>query len=263
MECPPIAPHPSLVPFEPTAERTLSLFGRTVHLALVPGRKGRSGHVRDGRPALQRSPANRILSEEAYWRSETLAVTSNKFPFAKNQRILWMANPAREPDRTFWQTALHWVNQSDGTALLNNVGAAATIPRAHAHLVDEKMPFLGELTERSLQTDLIDVPDGCELVCKDVPFCMIGVRGDLEGKADALMRLADARLTASWNVIIMKDATWIVPRGKQTPVPFFDQAIGSAEFWGRWCYVEEEQFAAATSADLEQALEIATTKPID
>jgi hypothetical protein len=235
MECPPIEPHPSLVAFEPTAERTLSLFGRTVYLALVPGRRARSGHVRDGRLALQRSPVNRILSEEAYWRSERLAVTPNKFPFAKNQRILWMANPAREPDRRFWQTALQWVNQSDGTALLNNIGAAATIPRAHAHLIDEKMPFLVGLA----------------------------VRGDIEGKADALMRLADARLTATWNVIVMNDTAWIVPRGKQTPVPFFDQALGSAELWGRWCYVDEKPFEAATSADLEQALEIATTKPID
>jgi hypothetical protein len=263
MECPPIEPHPSLVPFEPAAKRTLSLFGKSVQLALVPGRKARSGHIQEERPALQRSPADRILNEEAYWRHETLALTPNKFPFAKNQRILWMANPAREPDRTFWLAALHWANQSDGTALLNNIGAAATIPRAHAHLVDEQMPFLSELSERPLQTDLIDVPEDCELVCKDVPFCMIGVRGGLEGQADTLMRLADARLTATWNVIIMNDAAWIVPRGKQTAAPFFDQAIGSAEIWGRWCYVEEEQFAAATSADLEQALEIATTKPID
>lgn len=263
MDCPPIEPHPSLVPFEPTAERPLSLFGRTVQLALLPGRRARSGQVREGRPALGRSPAHRILSEEAYWRSETLAVTPNKFPFAKNQRILWMAHPAREPDRAFWQTALQWVKLSGGAALLNNIGAAATIPRAHAHLIDENMSFLTELAERPLKTDLIDVPDGCELVCKDVPFCMIGVRGDLEGTADALLRLADARLTATWNVIAMQDATWIVPRGRQTPAPFFDQAVGAAEFWGRWCYVDEAPFAAATGADLEQALVLATTKPID
>lgn len=262
MDCPPIEPHPSLLPFEPTAQRQVQLFGKTVHLALVPSRRARSGHVREGRPAFGRSPANRILGQEAYWRTDTLAVTPNKFPFARHQRILWMANPAREPDRVFWRTALEWVDRSNGTALLNNIGAAATIPRAHAHLIGESLPFLGELDERALETDLIDVPDGCELVCKDLPFCMIGVRGDVEGKSHALMRLADARLTPTWNVIIRKDATWIVPRGKQTPAPYFDQAVGSAEFWGRWCYVDEEPFAAATGADLEKALEIATAKPI-
>lgn len=262
MECPPIELPGSLVPFEPAAERTLELFGTTVHLALVPGRRARSGHAREGRPALQRSPVDRILAEEAYWQTEHLALTPNKFPFAKNQRILWMAKPAREPDFTFWQATLAWVERSDGTALLNNVGAAATIPRAHAHLIEEKMPFLPALPEQPLEAGVIDVPNGCELVRKDVPFCLIGVRGDLAGKANALMRLADARLTATWNVIVTKDAVWIVPRGKQTPAPFFASALGSAEFWGRWCYVDREPFEQACAEDLEQALLIATAAPI-
>lgn len=252
----------SIVPFEPKAERTLEVFGTTVHLVLVPGRRGRSGHVRGGRPALHRSPVDRILREEAYWQTDHLALTPNKFPFARNQRILWMANFAREPDLTFWQAALAWVEASDGTALLNNVGAAATIPRAHAHLTGEKMPFLPALAERPLEADLIDVPTGCELLRKDVPFCLIGVRGDLAGKASVLMRLGDARLTATWNVIATKDAVWIVPRGKQTPAPFFAAALGSAEFWGRWCYVDEEPFQRASANDLEQALRIATAAPI-
>ena len=263
MECPPIDAPASVVPFRPTAERTLELFGTNVHLALLPSRRARSGHVQEGRPALRRSPVARILGEEGYWRTDSLVLTPNKYPFAINQRILWMANPSREPDYTFWQAALAWVEASGGTALLNNVGAAATIPRAHAHLIGEKMPFLPGLPERPLTTDLIDVPAGCELLRKDLPFCLIGVRGDVASKATALMRLADARLTATWNVIANQDAVWVVPRGKQTPAPFFDQAVGAAEFWGRWCYVEREPFEAATAADLEQALMIATAKSID
>ncbi len=263
MDCPPIDPHATLTPFEPTALRTCKLFGQTVQLALIPGRRARSGHLQTGRPALQRNKAEQILREEAYWRTETLAVTPNKFPFAKNQQILWMAHPAREPDYAFWLTARNWVDRSNGTALLNNIGAAATIPRAHAHLIDERIPFLAELPERPLETDLITVPDGCELVRKDVPFCMIGIRGSIAGTAESLIRLADARLTATWNVVITKDATWIVPRTKQTPAPFFKQAVGAAEFWGRWCYIDEESFAAATEADLEQALMITTTPRID
>lgn len=263
MECPPTEVPASIVPFAPAAERTLQLFGTTVHLALLPSRKARSGHVQEGRRALQKSPAERILAEEAYWRTDGLALTPNKYPFARDQRILWMANPAREPDLGFWLAALAWAEASEGTVLLNNIGAAATIPRAHAHLIGEQMGFLAALNERPLTTPVIDLPDGCELVQKDLPFCLIGLRGDVAGKATALMRLADARLTATWNIIATKDAVWIVPRGKQTPTPFFAQAVGAAEFWGRWCYVDQEPFEAATAEDLEQALRIATTARID
>lgn len=174
-----------------------------------------------------------------------------------------MAQPAREPDARFWRAALQWAAASNGTALLNNIGAAATIPRAHAHLIDERMPFLSTLPERSLKADLIDLPEGCELICKDASFCMLGLRGPIAEQADALLLLADARLTATWNVIIAKDTTWIVPRGKQTAAPYFEEAVGSAEFWGRWCYVDEDKFDRATSSDLEQALTIATVPAIE
>lgn len=253
----------SLVPFVPSAERTLALFGTTVHLALVPGRRNRTGHDREGRPAFQRSPAGRIIGEEAYWRSDTLALTPNKFPFARNQRILWMARPARDPDRTFWRAALDWVARSDGTVLLNNIGAAATIARAHAHLIDERLPFVDALPERPLRSDVIDVPDGCQLCAKDLPFCIVGVRGPVDGRAEALLRLADARLTPTWNVVLTQDAAWIVPRGKQTPAPHFATAMGAAEMWGRYCYVDEGPFASATAEDLRQALELATKPAID
>ena len=263
MECPPIAPHPSLLAYQPAAERTLSVFGQTAQLALIPGRQARSGYVREDRPALQRSPVDRILREETYWQTESLALTANKFPFAKNQRILWMAQPAREPDAIFWHAALAWVRASNGTALLNNVGAAATIARAHAHLIDEQLAFLRGLPERPLMTDLIDVPNGVTLIAKDVPFCVVGVRGNVAAQAEALMLLGDARLTATWNVILMPDTAWIVPRRQQTPRPFFDQAVGAAEFWGRWCYVEQAAFDRAASRDLEQALLLATAAAID
>lgn len=259
----PLALPDSLVPFAPSAERTLPLFGTTVHLALVPGRRNRAGHDREGRPAFQRSPAERIIGEEAYWRSDTLALTPNKFPFAKDQRILWMAHPARDPDGAFWRAALDWVERSDGTVLLNNIGAAATIARAHAHLIDERLPFLEAIGDRPLQADLIDVPEGCELTAKELPFCVVGVRGSVDGRTEALLRLADARLTPTWNVVLTRDAAWIVPRGKQTPAPFFATAMGAAEMWGRYCYVDEEPFARATAEDLQQALELSTKPAID
>ena len=205
MACPPTEAHPGLVPFEPSAQRSLPLFGTTVSLALVPGRRARTGRVDSDRPALQRSPADRILREEAIWRSESLVLTPNLYPFAHEQRILWMARPAREPDHGFWLAVIEWVARTDGTALLNNIGAAATIPRAHAHLLSERQPFLLALPERALATDLIDVPDGCELIAKDVPFCLLGVRGRPAAIATALLLLAEARLTAAWNVVLSRD----------------------------------------------------------
>ena len=68
------------------------------------------------------------------------------------------------------------------------------------------------------------------------------------------MLLAEARLTAAWNVIVTEDAAWIVPRAVETPLPWFPQALGAAELWGRWCYVDEAPFRAARGHDLEQAL---------
>jgi hypothetical protein len=262
MDCPPTQPHETLVPFQPSAIRTLKLFGIPVELALVPDRRARSGHVHELRPALQRSPADRIIRSESYWRTDGLALTPNKFPFAKNQRILWMAQPAREPNQRFWETALAWAKAADGSVLLNNIGAAATIPRAHAHLIAEKLPFLTSLPERALQSDLIDVPSGCELSCTDLPVCIIGVRGDLTAMATAIMRLADARLTSNWNVVATSDVAWIIPRAQQTPTPYFSDALGAAEIWGRWCFVERDPFEQASSEDLEQALAIATKSAI-
>ena len=48
----------------------------------------------------------------------------------------------------------------------------------------------------------------------------------------------------------------------QTPRPHFPGPMGAAEFWGRFCYVEEGPFAAATAADLQSAWELATTAAI-
>ena len=250
-------------PYAPAAERTLSVFGAAVQLALLPGRRARSGHDREGRAAFVRSPAERILDEETSWRAGGLALTPNRYPFARDQHILWMARPAREPDREFWQVALDWVERSDGTALLNNIGAAATIPRAHAHLIGERLPFLANLPERELRDLPIDVPDGCQLVAKDLPFCVLGVRGAAVDRAEALLRLADACTTATWNVVLTRDAAWVVPRGEQTPAPWFPAPLGAAELWGRFCYTDEQPFARATAEDLEAALVAATRPAID
>ncbi|HEX5052508.1 MAG TPA: hypothetical protein VFZ65_12095, partial [Planctomycetota bacterium] len=114
--------------------------------------------------------------------------------------------------------------------------------------------FLDALRELDRAADLIDVPPGVELVRKDVPFCLVGVRGGARDRAEALLLLAEARLTAAWNVVVQDRTAWLFPRRVETPAPYFPYALGAAEVWGRWCYVDEAPFASATAADLERAL---------
>ncbi|HEX6811487.1 MAG TPA: hypothetical protein VF384_07680 [Planctomycetota bacterium] len=262
MASPPVEPHPSLAPFEPAATRSLTVFGCRVELVLVPARKARRDRATSDRPAFVRCPASRIVREEAFWCSEGLALTPNRYPFAHQQRILWPVLPVRDPDLGLWVAAADWADRCNGTALVNNIGSAATIARAHVHLLPERLPFLGALPERRCELDLVDLPGSAELVVKDAPFCLLGVRGPAPARAEALLRLAEARLTPACNVVLQDGTAWVYPRRIETPAPHFRAALGAAEVWGRWCYVDEEPFAAATGADLEQALVAAGSEPL-
>ena len=254
MNIPPIAPDSRLVPFAPAAERSLVVFGAPVTIAFVPSRKQRQNPPSDERPAFRPSPVARILAEEAMWTGQGLVMTPNRYPFAREQRILWPTDLCREPDRAMWTAIGAWVEAANGTALLNNIGAASSIARAHAHLMPERLPFLQALRERPAPAGLIEVPPGVELVVKDVPFCLLGVRGPAGARAEAIVRLADARMTAAWNVVTSDGEAWLYPRRLEAPRPHFPYALGAAEVWGRWCYVDEEPFAAATAGMLERAL---------
>ncbi|MBL8752003.1 MAG: hypothetical protein JNK15_01775 [Planctomycetes bacterium] len=258
----PVEPHPTLAPFAPAATRSLRVFGADVELVHVPARKARQDRATAERPAFRRSPAGRIVDEEAFWRGRGCALTPNRYPFAAAQRLLWPLDRTRELRLEHWCLVLDWVRAVDGSAMVNNVGAAATIARAHAHLVPERLPFLRQLPERVCGLDLIDLPEGVTLFAKDVPFTLLGVRGDVTGIAEALVRLGEARLTASWNVVAGADGAWVLPRRVETPAPFFPYALGAAELWGRWCYMDEAPFHSATAADLEQALVAAAMPPI-
>jgi hypothetical protein len=70
-----------------------------------------------------------------------------------------------------------------------------------------------------------------------------------------MLRLAEARLTAAWNVVCTNGAPPGSARARlETPAPHFPYALGAAELWGRWCYMDEDAVRAATGAMLEQAL---------
>jgi hypothetical protein len=254
MSLPPSQQDPRLAPFAPAAERSLRVFGAPVTLVLLPTRKLRRDRPGDARPAFRSSPVPRILAEEVLWHGEGLAMTPNRYPFAHQQRLLWPTTPRREPDVAMWTTIGTWVDACDGTALLNNIGSAASIARTHAHLIPERLPFVAGLAERAAPTDLIEVPEGVQLIAKDVPFCLLGVRGPASLRAIAIHRLADVRLTAAWNVVTTEGTAWLYPRRQETPAPHFPYALGASEIWGRWCYGDEDAFAQATGEMLERAL---------
>lgn len=260
--CLPNVDDPRLVAYAPAAVRRLCVFGAPVEAVLVPARRRRLDAANVARPAFARSRAAGIVADESIWRGDGMALTPNAFPFAHGQRLLWPLAPLREPDAALWQAAFAWADAAGGAALVNNVGAASSIGRAHAHLCAERLPFLGALPERPCAADLIDVPAGAALVEKDAPFCLLGVRGPAAARALAVVRLAEARLTAAWNVVAQDGATWLLPRRAETPAPHFPHALGAAELWGRWCYVDEAAFAAARDADLEAALVAAGCPPL-
>ena len=262
MQLPPITTDPRLAPYEPGAERPLTVFGAPVLLAYLPSRRQRRDRPGAARPAFRPSPVPRILAEEVLWQEEGVAMTPNRYPFAREQRLLWSVAPRREPDLAMWTTICAWADACDGTALVNNVGAAASIARAHAHLTPERLPFLDTFGERPAPADLIEVPDGVELVVKDLPVCVLGVRGPAAARALAIERFAEARLTSTWNVIATGGTAWLCPRQSETPAPHFPYPLGASELWGRWCYIDREAFDAATGAMLEQALLAACSPPL-
>ena len=61
----------------------------------------------------------------------------------------------REPDERMWAAIVGWTDASRGTAMVNTIGAAATIARAHAHLTPERLGFLPSLPERAGPPDLV------------------------------------------------------------------------------------------------------------
>jgi hypothetical protein len=257
----PLRINAELPPLVVAARREATLFGAPVELVLVPARKARHGRATADRPAFAPSSAPRIVADEALWRGSGHVLTPNRFPLADAQLLLWPDRRQREPDEDFWRLVGDWVTGSAGAALHNSIGAAATIARCHAHLVPHRLPFLGALPERPVSSP-IELPPGIHLVAKDVPFCLLGLRGDAGPRAQALLRLAEARLCAACNIVIQDDTAWVLPRRTETPAPHFPYALGAAELWGRWCYMDEAPFAAATPTALELALVAAGMPPL-
>lgn len=240
----------------PAATRTLALYGATVELWWLPGRAAR----RTAAPALLlQDRAPRILAEEALWQSQSppAVLTKNRYPFARSAGILWSATPTREVTAELLALACALVDPAQGSALMNTVGAAATQPRAHIHLVGERLPFLLELPRTPLDPRTLGgEPWGdVEFVQLAAPFpgCVLGVCGSQAARAAAVARLLAARSCPAVNLVSAGDITWFAPRRSETPAPFFPRPLGCAELWGRFCYEDEAAFAAADATMLDAA----------
>lgn len=235
------------------------LYGSPVELWWLPERRKRR------RPAalLLADRSGRIVDEESLWRCDAppAAVTPNRYPFARSAAILWSTLPEREPGARLLELAASLIEPAGGSALMNTLGAAATQPRAHIHLVGERLPFLSSLPTVGVPAaSLCDgVWPAVEFVRLAEPFpgLVLGVRGDRADRAMATARLLALRTNAAANVVSDSDTTWFVPRRIETPAPHFPWPLGCAEIWGRFCYEDEASFATADAEVLDAALTMA------
>lgn len=251
-------------PWQPAARRELSVFGAPVELLHLPERKARGGVPSADRPAFRPSVADRILAEESLWRGRDVVMTPNKFPFGAGHALLWTAKRVREAPLELLEVGFAIVSKHGGTLLGNCIGSAASIQRAHVHLVAESRNFLGSLrSEPWNDGGILPDRDGVELLrlC-EVPFAGIGVRGEPGPRARVVHRLLELRMTPAFNLIDDGRTTWVFPRRVETPRPHFPAALGAAELWGRWCYGDEAPFRAAEPDDLEHALELSGAPPV-
>jgi hypothetical protein len=241
--------HPALVPLQVADRKPLTLFGAPAEAVLLPARAYRSDRPSPQRPPFGPCRAEAILRDETLWTSNDgqLAATPNKFPFVRDQLILWPTQPMRDPSLPLWTVAHQWVHAQQGVGMLNNIGAAASIPRAHVHLGNERGGFLPALKTKPSPFAL-DLPLGVTAEVADLPFCLLVLRGSPEARAEAVWRLAEQRFTPTWNVVVDPEGTWVMPRSREHGGgggAVFAAAVGAAEVWGRWCFASAEAWQKA------------------
>ena len=250
-------------PTAPAATRTLPLLGAQVELVHRPERAPRRGRPDPERPSFRIDPVEAIVAEEALWTDDHHALTPNLFPFADRQLLLWSRTPRREPDAAMLALAMRMA-AGVGAVLGNSIGAAASIARAHVHLVGERSGFLPAILtapwEDPIAAAVAAAHADVEVTRLAPPFpaLVVVVRGAIEPRAAAVAALLRDRTTPAFSVVDQDGTTWLMPRSTiETPAPWFPQALGSAELWGRWCYLDGAAFANATPADLAAALQAA------
>ena len=186
---PPLPGTTQATPYAPAARRELSIFGARVECVLLPQRATRPGQPGASRPSLRADVTARILREETQWQDDVVAITANRFPFAKNQQIFWSRRATREHGVDFLSRVFAAVDRCAGSALINSIGAAASIPLAHAHLTEERLPFLSSLRTRPLALEGLPQVAGAEVHQADAPFCLLAVRGSAQARAQMVHAL--------------------------------------------------------------------------
>lgn len=253
-----LAPQP---PLEISARRDCVVFGAPVELVSLPKRSTRRGVPNANRPPFQANRAPKIIEDEAVWRAPGMALTGNAFPFADRHLVLWATERRREPSREMMEVAFAMADATAGTALINSMGAAASITRSHVHLLGEQRPFLQTLANSVIEPGAVHLSEeqaeGCKVLRLETPFpCIgIGLRGGAMHRARAMHHLLECRTTPSFNIIDQGGVAWLFPRSRiEITAPHFPQALGGAEIWGRWCFNSQDVFESITSEDMEQAL---------
>lgn len=231
----------------------MRVFGAQAELAWLPSRAARAGQPGPERPAFRADAAERILAHETLHRDGPYTVTPNRYPFASRLALLWAEPAQREASVELLATAFAWAWRHGGTALLNSIGAASSIARAHVHVTPEQLPFLDQLAEEDLAADWLPRSEGVRFVRKCIPCWFVGVRGPAADVARAVHALQLRRSSAAFTLVARDQTAWLMPRTLET-APGFPHPLGSAEAWGRWCFLSEEDWARAEPAQLERAL---------
>lgn len=244
---------------QPGARRQLEVFGAPLELVLQDERAGRPGRPGDQRPAFQAHRADRIIAAEAIWRAGDVALTPTRFPFAKDQLLLWSCSRRREPSRAMLELALAWEESCGATILGNGMGAAASVTRAHLHVCREQLGFLGALQQEEIPASELHIEprEGLLVLRLSPPFpaLCVGLHGPAPLRAAALDALFERRTTPAYSLVSSQGTSWMMPRsGIETPAPHFPQALGSAELWGRWVCNDRETFAALDEEAVAAAL---------
>ncbi len=244
--------------FAPSARREIELLGNVVELLWLPERRTRAGVPGAQRPPFLADPAPRIVAEEAIWSDDALAATPNRYPFAARQVVLWSTRPGREPDAAMLAAAFEFTATAGASALMNSIGAAASIARAHLHLVADRLPFLENLATDAVQAGWTAELDAVTVTKASPPFpvCLLRLDGAPLARAGALARLLELRTATAFNAVDDGRATWLMPRSAiEVTAPWFPQALGAAELWGRWCFLDEAAFRSADAHALLAALD--------
>jgi hypothetical protein len=234
------------------ARRSARVFGIPVELVLIPGRAQRANLPGATRPSFVPDRGARIRANEALWDDgKSLVLTPNLWPFYARQGLLWRRQgTGRELREDFLRPALELARALGATLMHNTIGAAASVPMAHLHLVEAASPFVHQIAGERIfaSADL-------ELLRPRFDAASCGLRcADSARAARWATRLLELRTSPAANLVAQGELLWIVPRRRETPEQGFPYALGCAELAGRWVYQQQEAFEAAEGEELEQAL---------